>query len=114
MTTVNTTNIQVVSGASIAGMDLETAMATVQSERTRLIEGQLKSQLDSAATRNENISAMDEELNTKRTQLGNLEASGASTAKLTELTAMRDQLTQVKDRDPNGWTGMSWGWAGDD
>src|SRR4051812_40013807 len=102
-----------VGATQIQGMDLETAMLAVQGERSRLLEGQLKSQIDTVQGKNDRIAGMNGDINAKQAAITKMDAAiPVNDAKIAELTAMRDQLTQVKNRDPNGWTGMSWGWAG--
>lgn len=119
---VNLNNIGGVSGINLQSMDIESALAAVQSQRAQLLEEQLKGQLNSVSERNQQISTMNESLNSKRSELGTLEAqlsaaqtnpASVSNERISELTVMRDQLQQVLSRDPNGWTGLSWGWAGD-
>jgi len=51
---------QGVTGLNLQGMDLETAMMKVQSERAKLLEGQLKTQLDAVQQRNKDIAKLNE------------------------------------------------------
>ena len=43
---------------SVSGLDLETAMMAIQSQRANLLEGQLKTQLDEIQKRNESIAEL--------------------------------------------------------
>lgn len=56
VTTAVQTNLQ--------GMDLETALMAVQSQRASLLEGQLKNQLEQVQVRNAEISKLNEQLAT--------------------------------------------------
>ena len=112
---VNFNSTQGVGAMQLGSMDLETALLAVQNQRSQLLESQLKGQIDAVQAKNDEIAKMNEGMNASQTQLGKVEAQiPLNEAKIQELTAMRDQLTEVKNRDPNGWTGLSWGWAGDD
>lgn len=115
MSVNNIDSIQGISAMELGSMDLETALLAVQNQRSQLLEGQLKGQIDAVQTKNDEIAKMNEGMNASQAQLGKVEAQIlVNEARIQELTAMRDQLTQVQSRDPSGWTGLSWGWAGDD
>ncbi len=114
--------LQGAGAANLGSVDIETALAMVQSQRANLLEDQLKGQLATVEGRNQQIAAMNENMAAKRNELGELEAAlstaqtnpaGVTNERIQELQQMRDQLQKVLDRDPNGWTGLSWGWAGD-
>lgn len=59
-----------------------------------------------------------DQLGQARTELQNAKQAAsavpANQQKIQELATMRDQLSVVLSRDPNAYTGLSWGWAGDD
>lgn len=62
---VNGSSVSGVGGvpvANISGMDLETAMMTVQSQRANLLEAQLKGQLEEIQKRNEEIARLNRQL----------------------------------------------------
>lgn len=59
VTTAAQTNL-----SSLQGMDLETALMAVQSQRADLLEGQLKNQLEQVQVRNAEISKLNERLTT--------------------------------------------------
>ncbi len=106
-----------VSPMSLQGMDIETALTAVQSQRATLLENQLRGQLESVATKNTAIGKSNEQMNAKRSELAALENEAKLVelqAPRLELQAMKSQLEVVLNRDPNGWTGLSYGWAGDD
>ena len=73
--------IQAISGAApvqdLSGLDIETAIMTVQSTRAQLLEDQLKSQLNDVKARNERISNLNNTLSTAR----NLQACFPADAK---------------------------------
>ncbi|THJ31537.1 hypothetical protein E8K88_14575 [Lampropedia aestuarii] len=111
-----------ISGIDLQNLDIETAMMAIQSQRSQLLEGQLRGQLDLVSARNEQIASMHESISGKQSQITDLDsqidaletgAVPASNERIAELTQMRDQLQQVLNRDPNGWTGLSWGWDKD-
>ena len=106
---------QNIAGMSVQSMDIETVLLTVQNQRATLLEGQLRGQMETVAAKNQSIGKANEQLGTKRSELATLEASNATgQASLSELKLMKEQLQQVVNRDPNGWTGLSYGWGGDD
>ena len=59
VTTAAQTNL-----SSLQGVDLETALMAVQSQRAGLLEGQLKNQLEQVQVRNAEISKLNERLTT--------------------------------------------------
>ena len=104
-----------VSATSVQSVDVQTMLLTVQNQRATLLEGQLRGQLETVTTKNQSIGMANEQLGAKRSALARLEASNvAGQAGLGELKLMKEQLQQVVNRDPNGWTGLSYGWGGDD
>lgn len=56
----NASGIGGVTAVNISGMDLETAMMAVQSQRANLLEGQLKGQMDAIQKRNEEIAKLNQ------------------------------------------------------
>ncbi|MFN9475315.1 hypothetical protein [Acidovorax sp.] len=112
---VNLNTIQGTTPIQLGSMDLETALMSVQSQRSQLLENSLKEQISSVQAKNDQIAALNQGMNASQTRLNEIDvAMPANDAKIAELKTMRDQLTQVRDRDPNGYTGLSWAWAGDD
>ena len=55
---VNSANVGNVGLSNLAGMDIETALMMVQSERTKLLDSQLKSQIEEVQKRNEMTGAL--------------------------------------------------------
>ena len=103
-----------IAGMSVQSMDIETVLLAVQNQRATLLEGQLRGQLETVTAKNESIGKANEQLNAKRTELAALEGSYTTDqAGLTELKLMKEQLQTVQNRDPKGWTGLSYGWAND-
>jgi len=103
-----------VAGMSVQSMDIETVLLAVQNQRATLLEGQLRGQLETVTAKNESIGKANEQLNAKRTELAALEGSYATDeAGLAELKLMKEQLQTVQNRDPKGWTGLSYGWGKD-
>ncbi len=60
MSSINMNPMAGISAADIQGMDLETLMMAVQSNRAQLLEAQLKDQISSVQAKNENISKLNE------------------------------------------------------
>lgn len=57
----------------ISGMDIESAMMMVQSQRAQLLEGQLHDQLNAVNERNKKMASMNETMNAKRTEMANMD-----------------------------------------
>ena len=94
MSVNNIDSIQGISAMELGSMDLETALLAVQNQRSQLLEGQLKGQIDAVQTKNDEIAKMNEGMNASQAQLGKVEAQiPVNEARIQELTAMRDQLT---------------------
>ena len=136
---VNGISVGNVGMSSISGLDLESALMAVQTNRANQLENQLKSQIDTVQAKNDTIAKLNEQSNAKRGEMNDTEASivtkqgevakngedvkaaeakaasqvPANEAEIQKLTEMRDQLAVVHKRDPNGYTGLSWGWASD-
>lgn len=99
---------------SLQSMDLETALMMVQTRRNELIEDQLRGQLAVVQSRNDQIASLNTTMTQRSTEINELKTSvEADQKKIAELEAMKNQLGEVHGRDPNGWTGLSWGWGGD-
>lgn len=62
------------SGASLQGLDLETALMAIQSQRASLLEGQLTEQLEGVQKKNEQMGQLNEVLNAARALMGSLTA----------------------------------------
>ena len=62
MSAVNFNSTQGVTPANIQGMDLETALMAVQSQRANLLETQLKSQIEDVQKKNDQISKLNQVL----------------------------------------------------
>ena len=87
--------------ADIKGMDLESAMMAIQSQRANLLEGQLKTQMEGIQARNDEIS----KLNTLLSDLKNLRPSGTDPDKWANLGANkqagRDMYARLKEQGLN-------------
>jgi len=71
MSTVGNVNVGGVTSINVQGMDLETAMMAVQSNRANLLEAQLKDQISSVQAKNDQISKLNQ-------LLGSLNKAAAS------------------------------------
>ncbi len=85
--------IQGISAASIQGMDLETAMMAVQSNRANLLETQLKDQITAVQAKNDKISAF----NSLMGQLNAVSSRFKSDA--TATTSLKTQHDKAKSPD---------------
>lgn len=102
-----------VSSMSLSGLDIETAMAAVQSTRANLLENQLKSQMESVQQKNEQMASINEHMNQLRLDLASLESQIPVKQDLeTAIARMEDLLTKCKN--PDQWIGISNVWGGDD
>ncbi len=106
-----------IAGMSVQGMDIETALLAVQSERASLLEEQLRGQLGSVSAKNSAIGEANEQLITKRNALAALEASNATDqSSLADLKLMKQQLQSViavNGGEASDTTGLGHGWADD-
>lgn len=80
-----------VGSINIQSMDLETALMAVQQERTKLLDAQLKSQIQEVQNRNTEIARLNEELNKAR--------SKGDKAAETKLQASIDALSNSQQMD---------------
>ena len=80
MSSVAPSGVNQISLNNIQGMDLETAMLSVQTNRANLLEGQLKSQIEGVQAKNESISKLNEALG----QLNKIAALFGGSAKATD------------------------------
>lgn len=103
-----------VTGLDLTGMDLETALLAVQTQRTQLLEDTLRQQLDSVNARNAEMASLNESMTAKSADNLKLEASNVSMqAQIAELKDLQGRLAASKCPNPEGWYGLSWG-QGDD
>ncbi|KYG89880.1 hypothetical protein A0U40_09150 [[Bacillus] sp. KCTC 13219] len=72
---------------NIQGMDIETALMMVQSQRTSLLDEQLKSQIENVQQRNEDIAVLNEQI-----VLLNQEAATANSTRQAELAQQINEL----------------------
>lgn len=77
------TGVSSVSSMNIQGMDLETALMAVQSNRANLLETQLQSQMQSVQDRNKTIEEMNGALSTINSSLGHAPTGAPSTFPVT-------------------------------
>lgn len=93
MSVNNNSGVLGVSSIDIRGMDLETAMMAVQSQRANMLEAQLKDQIDAVNARNEQVSSLN-------TMLGQLNAASAKfNADATSTTSLKTQHDKSKTPD---------------
>lgn len=95
---INVNGASGVSGINLSGMDVETAMLAVQSQRASLLEGQLSAQLEGVQNRNSNIAGMNDQLNTLRTDLADLETQISNTdpKNTDDLNALKSQKSALQ------------------
>lgn len=103
---INTTNVQ--------SMDLETAMMMVQSQRANLLDGQLKTQMESVQNRNAQIGKLNEALATLNvaaatygdakadTKLGNSAAAFTAEKNVNDALAAAGVTTAFTTASPGG------------
>jgi len=86
-----------VSPINIQGMDLESAMMAVQSQRANLLEAQLKSQIDGVAQRNTEIAKLNQQISGLQAERSRLPVS--KTEQQTQQANMFDrQIEQLKSQ----------------
>ena len=78
-----------VNAVDLQGMDLETALMMVQSERAKLLEAQLKDQIAGVQAKNEAITALNN-------QLSSLNTEKAQTSDAAKLTELENQIRALK------------------
>ncbi|NYE27044.1 hypothetical protein [Pigmentiphaga litoralis] len=107
-----------VTAQSIQGMDLETAMMAVQSQRATLLETQLKDQIAAVQGRNDTISHLNQAVGTLNsaassfhsgdsdsTQLGAHLTGDAKTALINStLTSLKDHGVNITEQEKDGLT----------
>lgn len=114
MSSVSGVGVGGVSGMDLSGMDLETALMAVQTQRTQLLEDSLRQQLDSVNARNAEMAGLNESMNAKSADNLKLESSNVSMqTQIAELKDLQERLAASKCPDSEGWYGLSWG-QGDD
>ncbi len=114
MSTVSGLGVGNVAGMDLSGMDLETALMTVQTQRSQMLEDALRQQLDSVNGRNAQMAGMNEAMNAKTADNLKLESSNVSLqGEIDQLKDLQGRLSASKCPNPEGWYGLSWG-QGDD
>lgn len=88
MSTVSGLGVGNVAGMDLSGMDLETALMTVQTQRSQMLEDALRQQLDAVNGRNGQMAGMNEAMNAKTADNLKLESANVS---------LQDQIGQLKD-----------------
>lgn len=102
------------SSVDLSGMDIETAIMLVQSQRAQLLEDGLRDQMDGIHRANLRMSELDNKITDLNKKTVGLEAENASLgSQLPELKDLLSRLSDSKDPDPERWSGLSWG-QGDD
>ncbi|MBV7485211.1 hypothetical protein KW845_19725 [Bordetella sp. BOR01] len=98
----------------LSSMDLETALMTVQTQRSQLLEATLKQQLDTVNSRNQQIAGLSEDNSKLAATNSGLDKTNADmTGQIAELKDLQGRLAASKCPDPEGFYGLSWG-QGDD
>ena len=89
-------NVSSISGITpmiIQGMDLESAMMAIQSQRAELLEGQLKSQIDQVQQRHQEIAKLNEQISQLRAERAGLQnPNGADNARARALDMQVEQI----------------------
>jgi len=99
-----------VSNVGAMSTDFETALQQVQSTRSQLIEGQLKSQLQTVADSNQKMQDLQKQQTDKSTQINQLQSQSVTDTKtIADLTDLQNRLKASKCPDDNGWWGLSSG-----
>lgn len=80
--TVNFNAAVQVTAANIQGMDLETAMMAVQSNRANLLETQLKDQISSVQAKNDQVASLNAALSQVNVLVARFDASATATTTL--------------------------------
>ena len=92
MSSISPTGITQINTTNIEGMDLETAMMSVQTNRANMLEAQLKSQIEGVQKKNDSISKMNEALG----QLNKVAAMFGGSAKAGDIA---NSAAGFKDND---------------
>lgn len=99
---------------NLSTTDLETALMTVQQQRTKLLDQQLQGQIDVVTERNKQMEGMNDQINGLNVQSNALtDANIELGTQIGELKALQGQLAASKCPNPDGFYGLSWG-QGDD
>lgn len=91
---------QLVSTVSVQGMDIETALMMVQSERTKLLDTQLAEQLNAVQMRNDAIARLNNDLQELNMKLANLtEEENADEIKeiQNKITSLKSQMDDISN-----------------
>ena len=99
--TINLTPINKITEATIANMDVETAMMAVQSNRVHILEGELKAQVLVVQAKNEQVNR----LNQARDALNSVLGKFGSSAKPEETVGDQAALKPVSSKNPI-WGGI--------
>lgn len=90
-------NINSVALSNVQGLDLESAMMAVQSQRANLLEAQLKDQISSVQAKNEQISKLNQALGALNKIAAQFGASASSSTKLSDTPAKDNDYQMEKD-----------------
>ncbi|MBS4220328.1 hypothetical protein KHA96_18670 [Bacillus sp. FJAT-49711] len=90
-----------VSSIDISAMDLETALMSVQQERVRLLEEQLKNQINEVQKRNQKIGELSEKINVAKAELAEIRHAEGPLDKTQELEETINQLKRDMDAQSN-------------
>ncbi len=93
--TSQTTSISLISAEQLEGMDLETALMSVQSDRAKLLDAQLREQLNEVKSRNQAIANLNTSLAACRELLGNFPADAGNDKKISDIA--NDQWKKSND-----------------
>lgn len=86
------TGIGNINAGSIQGLDLETAMLAIQSQRAGLLEGQLTTQLNDVQKKNEQMGSLNDTLNAGRAFMASLTTDQMGAEDFTSMELTADQL----------------------
>ncbi|MDQ0231997.1 hypothetical protein [Metabacillus malikii] len=79
---------------NISSMDIETVLMMVQSERTKLLDAQLQSQIAEVQKRNEQVAILNEQLEILNEQLNVARASNS----INDITEIETQITSIRQQ----------------
>lgn len=103
------TGTTALSGMDIQNTDIETLLMAVQQERTRLLDNQLKGQLEHVNDQNKAMEQKNSSISNAQKKIIELDTSNADlNTEIAELTVLKDRLNASKCPDPDGWYGLAW------
>lgn len=90
-----------ISPINIQGMDLESAMMAVQSQRANLLESQLKGQIDAVAARNTEIAKLNQQISVLKTERGKIPNENPPSPQVLQIDRQIEQIKSQIDAMTN-------------